>query len=195
MSKEVRQGMIEAVQAMHEYLMSLGVPELEKDVTFYVLQDLDDLVEALIRESGSSVERARIYWKRGPTARAGGKPRGQSWIILNSASEWFANTSRQSQMKVAAHELYHAYQNGLSGLSGSSPENRVPQDGPRWLTEGTAEIFAYRSMSDADVLSYDSEREGFVKQGQRVDKPLSEMEKQEGFRAVSGSYKYSLLAA
>lgn len=39
MSEEVRQHMIKAVKAMHEYLMSLGAPQLEKDVTFNVLQD------------------------------------------------------------------------------------------------------------------------------------------------------------
>ena len=136
MSDEVRRNMTEAVQAMDEYLMFRGVPELDNEVTFYVLRDLDELVEALIEERGSSVEHARSYWERGPTARAGGEPRGQSWIILNSASEWFVNASRESQMKVAAHELYHAYQNGLSGLRGSSPEDKVPEDGPRWLKEG-----------------------------------------------------------
>ena len=195
MKHEVRQNMIEAVQGMHDYLVAREIPEPQDGVVFYILQDLDELVEATIGVRGGRVETARRYWEGGSTARAGKRPERPSYIILNSGSDWFASAPREHQMKVAAHELYHAYQTSLSGLRSGSPEDTVPESGPRWLNEGSAEFSAYRSMSDIGVLSYEAERGRLVEGGKRADRPLSEIEKQEGFRAVRDSYKYSLLAA
>lgn len=196
-SQEHQQNVMEAVRLMHDYAVSLGLPEIEDEVTFYLYHYGDELIEAYARETGWSVEQSREYWDKGGTAVA-----GEGYIVVNASSEWYATEPRRiKQMKTAAHELYHAYQHGLSGLRGDAPSDRVPEQGPRWLSEGSAEFLAYQAMSEGDVLSYDTERNstdpwGFVEHGKYVDTPLSEMETWTGFSGVRGSpYRYSLLAA
>ena len=55
---------------------------------------------------------------------------------------------------------------------------------------------AFKSLSEGGVISYESERDSkFVIDAKRIDKPLSEMEKQEGYRGVSGAYNHFILAA
>ena len=181
---------------MDAYLISLGVSELSEEVTFYILQDLDELAQAYVRVAGwRTIEKARDTWETGIAVA------GQGWIVLNPANEWFANAPRESQMRVVAHELYHTWQHGLSGLSQGSGLDDVPPGGPRWLTEGIAEFSAYRAMSDIGVLSYEAERNskepwGFVRDGKYVDKPLSQMETWNVVKAARGNtYSYFLLAA
>ncbi len=89
-------------------------------------------------------------------------------------------------MNVIVHELVHAgYQYGQSGLSVGGAHSRVPDAGPRWLSEGSAEFLAYRAASADGVLSYQAEREskdpwGFVRQAQYIEKPLRELETWDG---------------
>lgn len=194
-SDKDRQNAMRAVQAMHDYLMSLGVPEMEEEITFYIYRDLDALAEAYAREAGWSIEDSRGFWERGSTAVA-----GDGWIFLNASARWFARAARPYQMKVFAHELYHAYQHSLSELPASGGLSEVRENGPVWLTEGSAEFSAYRSMSDAGIFSYDTERRSYSEQVRHlVYTHLSDMETTAGFREAQDihglAYKHALLAA
>ena len=106
-----------------------------------------------------------------------------------------SNTSPESGKKILAHELFHLYQEEFSGFSLGSEDHEVPEAGPRWTTEGTAEYLAYRAMDAGGVLDYQTERNStVVRHG--VDKPLSEMETLAGYRTARGNiYAYFLLAA
>ena len=54
---------------------------------------------------------------------------------------------------------------------------------------------AFKSLSEGGILSYESERNRFVSRAKTIDKPLSEMEKREGYIGINHRYKYFLLAA
>ncbi len=186
-SDEDRRNSLEAVRAMHDYLVSLGGPLLEDDARFYLLYDLDELAAALSWETSWSVAHARDY-ARGGVAMAG---EGYAFFDISRKTP---TSPRDNKMKITAHEFYHIWQHGLSGLKHSSSHYEVPEGGPRWLTEGAAEFSAYRAMSDIGVLSYDGERGGLVLRGQRADKPLSELGTVASRTPGVGYYPYFLLA-
>ena len=196
MSPEYLTESIEAFRIMDEYAASLGLPEIDGQITFYLYNYGDELVEAYIKETGWSLEQTRDSWENG-TAES-----GRNWIFVNPSAGWYLKAPREARMKVIVHELVHAgYQHFQSGLDVGGANNRVPDAGPRWLSEGSAEFLAYRAVSAGGVLSYQAEREskepwGFVRQAQYIEKPLRELETWDGFSStrISAS-EYSLMAA
>ena len=54
-----------AVQLMHDYAVSLGMPEIKKDITFYLYHNHDALFAAYARVVGVSVDYARDHWEDG----------------------------------------------------------------------------------------------------------------------------------
>ena len=196
MSPEYLTESIEAFRIMDEYAASLGLPEIDEQITFYLYNYGDELVEAYSRETGSSPQNTRNHWENSIAIA------GRNWIFLNVSAEWYTTAPRKSRMKVIVHELVHAgYQHGQSGLNVSGASDRVPDAGPRWLSEGSAEFLAYRAVSAGGVLSYQAERKskdpwGFVRQAQYIEKPLRELETLDGIRSTRiSAYLYSLMAA
>ena len=183
---------MQGVQLAHDYSVLLGMPKTQSEVTIHMYNDIEKVISAYARETNSSMEHARKHWEKGGTAVA-----SDDQIFMNASSEWYQNTEPKYRMKVIAHELIHAYQIGMSELKfGTSRDHEVPESGPRWLIEGIAEYLAYKSLSEGGILSYESERDSrIVIDAKRIDKPLSEMEKREGYRGVSGAYNHFLLAA
>ena len=146
MSDEDRQAALDGVHILNAYSVKLGFPETELDFTFYLYRDLQKLLETYQRERRLPfLEAARKEWDNA-SGRAG-------------ADHIFAHvpphltTTRESLIKLSAHEMIHVYQVSLSELGGSSDDS-IPKDGPVWLTEGVAEFLALRAMSEADVLNY-----------------------------------------
>ena len=183
-SSDHRNEAMQGVQLAHDYSVLLGMPKTQSEVTIHMYNDIEKLISAYARETNSSMERARTLWENDFVAAA---PKDQ--IFVNASNVWYQNTKPKYRMKVIAHELIHAYQNDMRGLN-------VSGGGLGWLTEGIAEYLAYKSLSEGGILSYESERNSrIVFDAKRVDKPLSEMEKQEGYRGVSGAYNHFLLAA
>ena len=183
---------IEGARLMQEYAESLGMPEVEGEVIFQIYHNQDEFIAAYERVTGGKANRNVLE----STAVA-----GKGYISLNALRLEQGNTSPESLKKISAHEILHALQHDLAGVKGGSDDHSIPETGPRWLTEGIAEFLAYQALSAADVLSYDTKRNstdpwGFVKRGEYVDKPLSELETMVGIRAARGStYSYFLLAA
>ena len=174
----------------------MGLPKIDGQITFYLYNYGDELVEAYIKETGWSLEQTRDSWENGIAVA------GRNWIFLNPSAEWYTTAPRKSRMNVIVHELVHAgYQYGQSGLSVGGANSRVPDGGPLWLSEGSAEFLAYRAASADGVLSYQAEREskdpwGFVRQAQYIEKPLRELETWDRISSTRiSAYPYSLMAA
>ncbi len=97
-------------------------------------------------------------------------------------------------------ESIHAYQYTLSGLNVRGASDRLPDGGPRWLSEGIAEFLNFQALDSAGVLSYDGERAsvepwGFLRHARYAEGALSDMETHNGFRSIKGNqYKLSLTA-
>ena len=188
-SSDHRNEAMRGVQLAHDYSVYLGMPKTQSEITIHMYKDLEKLASAYARETNRSMENSRKIWETA-TARA-----PDSQIFLSVSSHSWNNREPKYQMKIMAHEMYHKYQNDLSGLRSASADQVVPETGPRWLREGSAEYLAFKSLSEGGILSYESERNRFVSRAKTIDKPLSEMEKREGYIGINHRYKYFLLAA
>ena len=189
---------LEGTQLMHEYAASRVPLEPGYEIQIFLYGDLDTAASITSMLNGWPIQKAREYWENGFAMTGPPQVANGSSIMTNTFSERYAQTKPKYRMKVAAHELLHAYQTALGGLRHSSSDDQVPTAGPRWLREGIAEFFAYKALDAGSVLSYETERNstsnprGFVTQAEGVDRPLSEMEKRDGIRGVP--YRFLLLA-
>ena len=188
-SSDHRTEAMQGVQLAHDYSVYLGMPKTQSEITIHMYKDIEKLASAYARETNRSMENSRKIWETA-TARA-----PDSQIFLSVSSHSWNNREPKYQVKIMAHEMYHKYQNDLSGLRSASADHVVPETGPRWLREGSAEYLAFKSLSEGGILSYESERNRFVSRAKTIDKPLSEMEKREGYIGINHRYKYFLLAA
>ena len=141
---------VEGVRLMHEYAESLGMPEIEVKFTAHLYYNQDELKIAHLLATGREAE----WVDRGSNAVAYGPG------FFTDTLRWEErNTSSDHRKKISAHELFHVFQKEWS--SGYS--------GPRWLTEGTAEYFAYRALDAGGVWSYaEQRRERLVTAGKRA---------------------------
>ena len=178
------QDSVEGVRLMHEYALSVGLPDIEFDVEIYLYDDVDELCAIYSRLSG-----------RPRTCKEGLAVAGTGYVVLDPSG-------RGGRLnKIMAHELFHTYQHGFSELSVGSGVSEVPEAGPRWLAEGIAEYYAYRAMDAGGILDYERERDstdpwGFVEHGKYVDKSLNNLETWTDITEARGStYSLFLLAA
>ena len=193
-SSDHRTEAMQGVQLAHDYFVYLGMPKTQSEVTIYIYNDTEKLISAYARETNSSMEHARTHWES--SRGIGIAIAYKNHFFVNASNEWYQNTEPKYRTKVIAHEFIHTYQNELSELSPASESHEVPEAGPRWLKEGIAEYFAYKSLSEGGILPYESERNSRILiDAKRIDKPLSEMGKQEGYRGVGGVYNHFLIAA
>ena len=65
---------------MDEYAASLGLPEIDGQITFYLYNYGDELVEAYIKETGWSLQQTRDSWENGIAVA------GRNWIFLNPSA-------------------------------------------------------------------------------------------------------------
>ena len=188
-----------AVQLMHDYAVSLGLPEIKKDITFYLYHNHDALFAAYTRATGVSVDGARDHWAGGDSAGIN----GEGWVFVNTSGRWFREDSYPSKplklMSVSAGEFVGALDYALSELSPASGLDEVPLAGPRWLKNGVDTFLKDRALAEGGVISYDTARNGprgLVEQAKYAGKqPLSEMETLTGFVAVRSPYRYAAMAA
>ena len=184
---------------MHNYLMSLGMPEPKYDVTVYMYEDRGKLLEAFEGETGGSSERIGRRFDE-----IGYVPVYYS-VFIDAGSGWYSRSDSRNQMETVAGWLYeHRAHNRLAVY-------------PVWLLVGSEKLHIYMSLSKAGLLSYESERkgpQGSVELGMNIDKALSALETLHGFgfppfvdlalagsvgdprlNDVRGEIEYSLLAA
>ncbi len=197
-SEADRETALEAVRLAHDYAKAFNFPDIKKRVTFYLFHDIDALADAFEKKTGRTLVRGGA----GPRFADGKSTAvaGRGWIVLNTSVPSYESATRAEKMKVLSHELFHSYQYGIASSPVGGPEDQVPRGGPRWLSEGSAEFLAFRSLSHGGQLSYESLRRadpgGFVRRAIEVKGRLREMETWTGFSGIEGSsYTFGLMAA
>ena len=184
-SEEDRDVALRASKLMHDYAVSLDLPEMEGAIDFYIYRDLEELVQTYSTVTGRTLDRSDNLWvtKRNTAVAT------TSGIFLNAGHHWYSKAPRDLRMKVIAHELIHGFQHRLMGTRSSW--------GPTWLTEGTAEFLAYRALAEGNILPYSSARETFLESAEIVTEPLRDMEESSGFQGAGGggrAYRFIPLA-
>ena len=186
----------DGARLMNDYAVLLGMPELESEVVVYAdsADNLADIIYGLF--SGSSdISRDWVHKE----VLDDGLLRG-----LSRYEYAFINTSVISSrlvsrgLKTVAHEVSHAQSSNLSNLQlyASSSSSGVPDAGPVWLAEGSAEFLAWRALSAGGVVSYDDQRSLFVWDLNDMDpEALGKFETVRGFKSSWINYHYSMFAA
>ena len=173
------------VELMHDYAVSIGMPDMEGEITAYVFHNPDKLAEAYYE---------RFDWS-GPEV-FGLKNR-------NGFAEegfFFMNTSNLDayhlhfQYRLSAHELNHTQTADLSSLSFAAGYGEVPLTGPKWLDEGTADFMAWQALSEGGIIPYETMRELFLRNAERIPEPLEELSTSAGFNSKFNSGDHSVLA-
>ena len=187
---DYRNEAIQGVQLAHDYAASLGIPKPKDEITIHMYKDVDKLASAYAKARNRSIESARTSVERNVGIAF------ENQVFMSVFRSFYSNNEPKYRTKVIAHELFHMYQNDLDELGSASGPDGVPEFGPIWLREGIAEHLAYMSLSEGEILSYESERNSFVENSIGGDKPLNEMETRGGFQDFRGSsYQYALLGA
>ena len=168
--------MKKGARLVHEYATSWGLREFQRQIRIYLVGDLDTLTVIFSELVGGAAGPLPEPWKTS-MALAGNIGVGDdAWIIMNAFHQQYASTDPKYRTKIAAHELFHGYQNTLSSFAPGTTEDSVPYNGPRWLAEGTAEFFSYKALDAEGTLTYEEERmasgRGFVARARGVEPAL-----------------------
>ena len=181
-----------AVQLMHDYAVSLGMPEIKEDITFYLYHNHDALFDAYARVIGVSVDYARDHWEDGDGIGETGAEAWGAWVFVNTSAPWFREDP-VNLMSTSAGEFVGALTTyTLSEFSWRSGTGEVA----RWLDAGIHTILQIRALAEGGLISYDTKRNSLVESAKYVGKqPLSEMETWRGFSGIRGdAYDYSTMA-
>ena len=181
-----------AVQLMHDYMVSFGMPKIEKDITFHLYYNHDTMAAALARLTGWSFEKT---WDHlGPDGSSG--MCGKGYAFANLSSQHIQRRPEKGLISLAAGEFLCAQKYDWSELRLSSPGDEVPKAGPRWLSSGSAYFMVHHLLSEALHDTHDGYREWLLRGVQGEYAPLRTMETRVGFTAAgSNPYRYSALAA
>ena len=182
------------VEAMHDYSVSLGRPDLDHDIYVYAFDDFESLVDEVyeawrdIEGDGFSKDYVRSYFSNG------------NFLGLAASNDVFINTltfdnvdfyyvDRNRQIHVTAHEFNHAQCNNLGALGLDNAYAQNPDVEPRWLNEGVAEFLTWQALSEGGIVSYDDQRKYFFPYVLDAG-PLKELETRTGFRSDPSHYQY-----
>jgi len=167
-------------------------------VTVYAYNDFNALVKAEIDfyklyGSTSSEDFVRSNW----TAQVCGH--GNIAVIflpVSTTTCW--DGEKTTTYTIVSHEYFHAQQGNLSGkrFAVDDPHAEVPSTGPVWLTEGSAEYFAHRALSNSKLINYSDKRKTILSRASRLSVSLSDLETHQDFvsYADEGSYQLGFLA-
>ncbi len=112
------------------------------------------MIATYVQTKPNSPENARRLWGSGQTGE--GEYR-RIWI----GPPWFQGAvhSPTDATKVAVHEVVHVLQYELAGQGAlnSGPDD-VPRAGPRWLSEGVAELTAYQAIAENGLMRIEDVR-------------------------------------
>jgi hypothetical protein len=106
----------------------------------------------------TTLEHARDLWASGSHV-ANAEYRKTWW-----GPSWFAAQPSWNATKIAVHEVYHVFQYELAGVRAlnSGPDD-IPRAGPRWLSEGGAELFAYQAIDRKSLRPITVSREEWIR--------------------------------
>ena len=178
---EFEENLRHGAQLIHDYAVSMGMPELEEDITAYVYHNFESVVNAHYDVYGKSHGISKNDIRRNIRSKSGS---AYDKYVLISTSR-FQNLNKGRQIQIMAHELSHAHHNILSGLS---------DIGPAWLNEGIAEFVAFRITPKDERSSYEMSRELIPQLNFSNTGPLEKIETRSAFNQSYLNYSYSLLA-
>ena len=113
--------------------------------------DLESLIRVFADTAPTEQANARDIWTRGTVAVAAYR---KAWF----GPGWFAD-SGSNRTKIAVHETFHVEQSELAGDGSlNSGFDNIPRAGPRWISEGSAELVGYLAIADARLTTMSSVR-------------------------------------
>jgi hypothetical protein len=133
------------------YRTALGREVPQFNVWAY--RDLEALIRVFAETSSEAptVEQARALWARGLVAHANNL---RMWI----GPLWFENGTASAK-KILAKEEFIILLYAIAGTNAlNSGQDDIPRAGPRWLSEGTAELIAHLAIADARLVSMQAVR-------------------------------------
>ena len=188
----------DGARLMNDYAVLLGMPELEREVVVYA-DSADNLADIYYGLFSGSSDISRDWVRR--EVFNDGSLRGLSryeYAFINTSvlNSRFVSRSLQT----VAHEVSHAQSSILSNLhlSASSSSSGVPDAGPLWLAEGSAEFLGWRALSAGGVIFYDDRRYLLAQDlDDTYPEELEKLETVRGFKSQTSwiSYQYSMFAA
>jgi hypothetical protein len=115
--------------------------------TVWAYADLEGLIRVYAETAPTEPANARDIWTRGTFATVTFR---KAWFGPNWLNERFG----PNLTKIAVHETFHILQSELAGdqsLRGGFDD--VPRAGPRWISEGSAELVGYLAIADARLTT------------------------------------------
>jgi RTX calcium-binding nonapeptide repeat (4 copies) len=117
--------------------------------------DLESLIRVYAETAPTEQANARDIWTRGTVAVASYR---KAWF----GPAWFAD-STSNRTKIAVHETFHILQIDQAGdRTFNSGFDDIPRAGPRWISEGSAELVGYLAIADARLTSMSTVRGDWV---------------------------------
>ena len=142
-SAEDQEASRRGVQIAYDHALSLGLPEMNDPVTFYLFHNLDSLAAAYYAGTGRTLKEggAGQNFAEGRSLAVA----GDGWIVLNTSVPWYAGRGRVGKIRTSVGESIHTYQYALSSSNVGGPSDQVPEGGPRWLSEGSADFLNFQA--------------------------------------------------
>jgi hypothetical protein len=140
----------EALDLGARFIRSSMGPELPA-FSVWGYTDLESLIRVFADTAPTEQANARDIWTRGTVAVAAYR---KAWF----GPAWFAD-SISNRTKIAVHETFHVEQSELAGDGSlNSGFDNIPRAGPRWISEGSAELVGYLAIADARLTTMSSVR-------------------------------------
>lgn len=157
--------------------------------TVWAHTDVEELIAAYSANVPTSPENARALWSGGQVGHATLR---QVWL----GPPWFASGPDFNQLKIAAHEAFHLLQYEVIGQRAMSVSglDEVPQAGPWWLLEGSAEYFAYLAVVADGATTLGSVRSRWIGSARASGATLVALSTLRGQRETGGAYDIYALA-
>jgi hemolysin type calcium-binding protein len=116
-------------------------------LTVWAYTDVEALIRVFAETAPTEPANSRDIWARGTVAV--GEHR-KLWF----GPLWFTGGAASNLTKIAVHEAFHVLQYELAGdRSLNSGFEDIPRAGPRWLSEGSAELVGYLAIANAGLTS------------------------------------------
>lgn len=115
--------------------------------TVWAYTDLEALIRVYAETAPTEPANARDIWTRGTFATVTFR---KAWF----GPSWLMGAINSNLTKIAVHETFHVLQSELAGDRAlSSGFEDIPRAGPRWISEGSAELVGYLAIADARLTN------------------------------------------
>jgi hypothetical protein len=126
--------------------------------TVWGYNDLEALIGVYAATAPTPLDNSRSIWTRGTVASAAFH---KLWV----GPDWFRNSGRADGTKILVHETVHVLQSELAGDGSlNSGFDDIPRAGPRWISEGSAELVGYLAITNARLTNMPFVRSDWVQQ-------------------------------